>query len=251
MSTTQFTDVQAVEVADDLVWLNQCHSENGSHLHLSQYLLPSDNILIDAGLGDEQTMKRLVTEYTDGEGVDTLLLVHSIIPHTDMVDEIRSEWGDVRVISASPLGEIVGLRDVEPMILDATEEISGRRFTFIDPLLTDIVVSNWVYDHGTETLFTAEGIGHYHSPGDCEKTSDGIDGGITLDNVHRFHRDRLPYLEYVDPEKLRTGFETLFDEHDIERIAPIHGTPITSGDIDRYIDLIIQSVREFEEEQAV
>lgn len=238
--------MNTVDLTDDVAWISHCHEEDDRHTHLSQYVLRGEgNVLIDAGAGDEHEMKEAIRAATDDGTVDALLLTHSVLPHTQNVDSVQAEWEGVDVISASPVAEIVGLHDARPKVLNATEEVAGRTFSFLDPLMTDAVVSNWIYDHDAKVLFTAEGIGHYHSPGDCTKTSAEMDGGVPYEHVHAFHRDKLPYLECLDPEKLRAGFEAVREEFDIEWIAPMHGNPVAREDLDGYLDTVMRSVDAF------
>jgi hypothetical protein len=65
--------------------------------------------------------------------------------------------------------------------------------------------------------------------------------------IHRFNEVKLRLLNFVDPEKLRTAFEAIFDDFDVEYIAPIHGNPVEPADVDAYIDRVIRPVREFDQ----
>lgn len=214
-------------------------------MHISQYLIQHEGtgILIDAGSDHEEEMVEEILTQTEGKGIDALLLTHSILPHIENVPHLQDEWDDLQVISSASLPELVGL-DAETKIINRMEQIQGLEFSFIDPLLTDVVASNWIYSHETKTLFTAEGVGHYHSPEACSMTSTDL-GGIQLNSVHTFHEDKLPYLNYVDSKKLQAAFEYIFTEFDIECIAPIHGTPVMEDEIDNYLDLITESASAF------
>lgn len=244
--------IRTKRLTDDITWISSCHEEGDRHIHLSQYVISDGaNVLIDAGEPDSEGMIDAIRTATDGEDVDAVLLTHGVLPHTRNVSRVHQEWNDIDVVATSRGSpERIGVDNARPRIVNSTEEIAGRTFTFLDPLLTDAVVSVWIYDHAAKVLFTAEGVGHYHSPTDCESISDEMTGGIPYEHVHTFHEDKLPYLECVDPEKLRSGFEAVFDEFDIDYIAPMHGNPVARRDLEDYLDEIIRSTEAFRVESS-
>ena len=241
-------DPARVQLTDRVQWICACHDFDGRHVHVSQYVVETEgggHVLVDAGDGHAAEMVEAVEAGTDGDGPETLMLTHSILPHTGNVEALRTEWDDLAVVSASNIPQLVGLpADTGTKFINSTETIAGGTFTFLDPLLTDVVATNWVYSHDAETLFTAEGVGNYHDPGECTATSRER-GEIPFDDVHDFHRDKLPFLEFVDPEKLRAGFEAVFAELDVEWIAPTHGSPIHRSDIGSYLDSVVESAGRF------
>ena len=240
---------EVVELSDDVLWLYKRFEIDGLLLHHSQYLVEADDgfVLIDAGEGHEEEMNQVLNSGTGGDDLDTLLLTHSILPHTGNVESIREKWEDVVVVSAANVPELAGVFDAEPKLLNSSTEIEGETFSFLDPLLTDVVASNWIYHHRSKILFTAEGVGHYHAPSQSSLTSDSMENGIEYEHIHKFNQDKLPYVHYLDPEKLRAGFDAVLEEFDVEYIAPIHGNPVASDDIDEYIDNILRSVEVFRE----
>ena len=236
---------EIVPLTDDVQWIFDCHSVGDEHLHVSQYVVRAGEryVLVDAGLEFEEYLEGAIDECTDGRGVDALLLTHSILPHTRSAGAVRERWDDVTVVSAASSAPLVGVSG-RSKVVNSTEEILGRQFAFADPLLTDVVNSNWVFDAESGTLFTAEGLGHYHRPPHCGDTSASMADGIPFDRVHAFQRDKLPFLQYVDPAKLRRGVAEFFEAFDVERIAPSHGNPVETPDIDRYLERVCRSAEE-------
>lgn len=228
-------------LSDGLRWYSTCHAGEraGLHLHLSQYLVATSagTVLVDAGAGHETGLAATLADRLDS--LEAVLLTHAIMPHTGGIDVLRETFPDVTVVSTSPIPPAVGIEDAAPAVINDTETVAGDTFTFIDPLLTDVVVSTWVYHHPSGTMFTAEGVGHYHAPAQCERTSTDYPAGIPEPHVAAFAADKLRFLEYVDPAKLEIAFETLRAEYDIERFAPIHGNPIERADIGGYVDTLV------------
>lgn len=233
-----------VTLTDGLHWLSDCHVDGDRHTHVSQYLIEGSEgtMLIDAGSGHPDALLTAVRDLVGDAGLDALLLTHCILPHTRNVDPIREAFDDVDVVCPALIPPVVGLDEARPHVVNDTEEIAGDRVTFMDPLLTDVVVSSWLYHHPTRTLFTAEGVGHYHAPGQCESVSTDFDGGIPADQVAAFAGDKLQFLEYVDASKLDIAFETLQAEYRIDRIAPMHGNPVAGPDVPSYLDGVVRAV---------
>lgn len=239
--------MKRTKLTENVSWLITCHEEHGRMSHLSQFVIQGTNanVLIDAGHADPDEMVEAINDVTDGAGIDVLLMTHAMLPHTENVRTVMDEWG-AEVISSSPIAVMVGLPETaKPKKVNATEEIAGRTFTFLDPLLTDVIISNWIFDHESGILFTAEGPGHYHDETECQLTSAEMDDGIDFDDIHQFNEDKLPFLEVVDPAKLQAGFDAVFETLDVEYIAPMHGNPVHQDDLDDYIGKLIESVSRF------
>jgi len=241
------TRARGQRLDEQVEWLHRCHDEEREalHLHLSQYLLDTADgtVLVDAGGAHSEALVDALRERIDD--LDAVLLTHAILPHTGGLATIREEWPDVTVVSTSAIPPAVGVEDAEPAFINDTAEIAGDTFTFIDPLLTDVVVSTWIYHHESGSLFTAEGVGHYHAPGECARRSVDYPDGIPEDHVHAFAADKLRFLEYVDPEKLAIAFDTLRAEYDVERFAPIHGNPVEGEDVPAYVETLVDVAGRF------
>ncbi len=246
-ATNERAETRAVQLADGLTWLSTCHGgeREGRHLHLSQYLIDtaSGTVLVDAGAGHGTDLVETVTDRVDS--LDAVVLTHAILPHTGGLGALRKAFPEATVVSTSPIPPAVGIEDAAPAVINDTETIAGDTVTFIDPLLTDVVVSTWVFHHPSGTMFTAEGVGHYHAPGECTRRSTDYADGIPTDHVRTFAADKLRFLEYVDPQKLAIAFDTLRDEYDVERFAPIHGNPVERPDIGPYVDTLVGVAEEF------
>lgn len=228
---------QVTQLTNSITWIARCeHNPDGTHMHLSQYVVEGRDgyLLVDAGEGHGQELTDTIHTITDGAGIDAVVLTHSILPHTENIAAIRDLWDDATIISSVGNPTAVGLTDAEPSFAGQTETLAGETVSFLDPLITDVVVSSWIYHHDSQTMFTAEGVGHYHADGECTWKSSAYEEGIPIDHIHSFASDKLKFLDFVDPSKLDRGFQNLLAEYDIQRLAPAHGTPIIGDDIDRY-----------------
>jgi flavorubredoxin len=233
-------------LTEEVHWLSNCREEAGRHLHMSEYLIEGEDgtVLVDSGssLYQDEIVDE-IDRLTDGAGPDAILLTHSTLPHTENVPALTDRWGEITTVSATGrYPEIVGLPDAEPRQLNRPIEYGGREFTCIHPILTDVTVSQWIFDHRSRVLFTAEAFGHYHAPDDCAATSAELDGGIDYRDVEDFYLDTLPFARFLDRRKLESAFESLFDVLDVSYVAPIHGTPIAAEDVDDYVEDVVRAV---------
>lgn len=245
-------------LADDVHWLAHCESDGTQHLHLSEYLLAGDDgyVLVDSGSSrfrDEIVAE--VDELTAGSGPDVVVLAHQVLPHKENLPAFEAEWGSFDVVTSVPrLGgldlvadvpgftEIIGVSGARGTVYNRPRDLGGRTITCLRPFLTDVTVSQWVYDHDASILFTAEAFGHYHRPGECALPSAEIEGGIDYDHVERFYRDKLTFLDQIDLGRMRAAFEYLLDRIDPTYVAPVHGNPVARDDIDGYLDDVIAAM---------
>lgn len=247
-----------VTLTDDVHWLSTCYEleleDERDHEHVAVYAIRSEDgyVLIDSGsfhhVGE---LKRAVDALTDGEGPAALILSHSDYPHSGNLSAFAEEWGEFELVASSGSPEIQGLPDARKCTIGTSMEVKGRTFSFIDPPLADRSHTTWIYDHGDGVLFTADGFGNFHAAGECRFTSADFDDGIPAAASYAYHRDELVWLRYVDPAKLRRAIVDIFDAYDVRWIAPIHGNPIASADVDRYLEALLESAARIASEYSV
>ena len=232
----------AEQLTGDVAWLNECFVHGSAHEHVSVYLIEhaDESIVIDTGsFWHRDGILADIDALTDGAGPDAIILSHSDYPHAGNVGAIEARWGDVEVVASSGSPEQQGLAGARSVSLDTCEFVSGREFSFIDPPLADRSHTTWIFDHIDGILFTADGFGNYHQPGECAWTSVDFGDGIAADTIFQFHRDTLPWLRFVDPPALRRALMAVFAERDVQWIAPVHGNPIRGDAIETYLDRLV------------
>lgn len=241
----------AVEVRDGLWWLNECHAVEGEHIHVAAYCLagPDADVLVDTGAfhGREAIMDG-IAHVTDGTGPDAIVLSHTDYPHAANVGPVCERWPACEVVASTGAPAIQGLpADTRTGEVGDSVDVHGRELAFVDPPLADRSHTTWVYDPGTRTLFTADGFGARHAQGACDATSAGL-GGVPAERVHQHHAKTLVWLQYADPDVLFGAVEAVFDEHDIEVVAPIHGPPVIGDDVAGYLSAFRAAVERIHEE---
>lgn len=233
-----------VRLADDLWWVEECYDIGDAHRHVSVYVIREADryVMVDSGsFYHEEGIIEGVMEVTGGAGVDAILLSHSDYPHSANIEHFRPEGHEVELIASSGAPAAQGLSDATKCDIGGEMTVCGRRFSFIDPPLADRSHTTWIYDHGSGTLFAADGFGSHHQPGQCAMTSADFPDGIPEAAIREFHRDELVWLRYVDPGKLRAALEAIFEAFPPSFVAPIHGHPIVGDDIQEYLDRLIRA----------
>lgn len=221
---------------------------------MSVYLVRSDghNIVIDSGsFHHRKSIETRLREATEGEGIHTLILSHTDYPHSGNVSSFRREWGDIQIVASSGAPEIQGLPYADKASIGGSMEIGGRTFSFIDPPLADRSHTSWVHDDESGILYTADGFGSHHDPGQCSFTSADFPDGIPAEIIYEYHREALPWLRYVDPDKLERKLDGIFAHHEVSWVAPIHGHPIAAADIDRYRERLVEAAARISREYRV
>lgn len=236
------------EIAPGTYWINETYVDGDERLHIATYLIEhgDDYVLIDTGsFNDRDAIRREITDVVGSSSLDAIIVSHADLPHSGNLPWFEEAFADVEVLSPSNYPAIVGLpADATVCPLGGSMEIAGRQFSFVYPPLCDLQHSAWIFDEETGVLFTADGFGNYHRPGQRDALYAEIEDELSVRDVRAFHADTLPWLKYVDPEKLRRGIESVFERHDVSCVAPIHGNPIERGSIDAYMERFMKAIRE-------
>lgn len=233
----------AVTVTDDVRWINQCYPHDDRHEHVSLYLVdaPDAPVLVDSGsFYHREAVAAAVDDATDGAGPGAIILSHSDYPHAANVRALSS--AGVELVASSGDPEAQGLPEARRSVIGEWMAVCGRAFRFIDPPLADRSHTTWVFDREDGVLFTADGFGHYHQPGECDALSTTFPDGIRQESIRAFHEDNLAWLRYVDPAKVERAIRALIETYDVQAVAPVHGNPIIGDDDEQYLDRLVAAI---------
>jgi flavorubredoxin len=251
---THFFSQPTVKLAPGVEWINECYPTQGKHEHMSIFLIRTagKTIIIDSGsYYHRESIRSRIMAATGQLGVGAIILSHADYPHAGNVNAFRREWGDIDIIASSGVPELQGLPYAKRSKIGGSLEVFGRKFSFIDPPLADRSHTSWIYDHGSGVLFTADGMGNYHNPGQCGFTFDQFPDGVSYEDIYNFHRVALVWLRYVDPAKLRAKLESIYGQFEISYIAPIHGNPVAAKHLPLFMDRLIEAAGQIAGEYQV
>lgn len=237
----------AIEFTDGIRWLKRCHDDTHGHEQVAAYLLSKDDrhVLIDSGSHhyEDDLLGILRDQIGDGH-LDAVVLSHPDLPHSANIRAVQSIGEDVDLICANSAPEVVGLPPRTRCGFGETMSIGNRKITFLESPLADIIFTTWPYDHETGVVFTADGFGMFHEPGDCNHVFDTSLDGLTVDDLATYHRHSLRWLELIDPAKLMAHLRDVFDERDVSWVAPAHGPPIAGDLLPEYFDLLERAIQQ-------
>lgn len=251
---TSINTQPVVKLAPDIEWINECYPTQGRHEHVSVYLIraASKYIIIDSGsYYHRESIRARIMAATGQLGLGAIILSHADYPHAANIHAFRREWGAVDVIACSGVPELQGLPFAKKGKIGGSLDVWGRKFSFIDPPLADRSHTSWIYDHGSGFLFTADGMGNYHQPGQCGLTFGEFPAGVPFPDIYDFHKTALVWLRYVDPARLRARLESIYRQFDISYIAPIHGSPIAVKDLGVFMDRLVETASRITNEYEV
>lgn len=241
-------------LGDDVRWIDECYGFPGGHHHIAVYLIRhgEEYILVDAGAAEHRAdIESRIDRITGEADPSAMILTHSDLPHVANVKAFRERW-DLELHSSfagsasSP--EALGMGPANVCSLGETKRVLGRRFSFPWPPLVDAAHSMWIFDHATGTMFMAD-VGHYHRPGSCTAVWDGSDWDVDVELVVDYLRDALPFVHFLDPEKVAGAFERLLDEYEVRCLAPIHGNPVVGErNVEAYVSRYVEAIAQIGEE---
>jgi flavorubredoxin len=208
-------------------------------------------VLVDSGAQTARAeVQETLEDVLDGDALEAVVLTHADLPHSGNVPMLREVYPDIDVYSSSGLPGVVGLSDdVEKCVRGETMTIGRREMSFINPPLQDIGHSTWIYDETDDVLFTADGIGNTHAPGDCQQLSTEFKNNVPRSAIDAFHRHKLRWLVYVNPLEMMNAVRELVEQWDPTYIAPIHGNPLARESIGDYLNRLEKSLDAIAEEQ--
>ena len=219
------------QIAPGVEWVFECYEVAPDlHMHDAAFVVDTDGGAVVVDTGSRFNRRNLLDRVDVADDPAAVILSKGHLPHAANVHALQSAY-DLEVRTSAQATEIVGLPDAEPGTVGSTMTVAGARFTFVKPPLKDVPHSAWIYAHGSGTLFSADGFGCYHRPGDCERTADEYPGGLPGDLLLAYHRDTLAWLRYADPERVVDAIDECFDERAVERVAPNHGPPVPADGV--------------------
>jgi glyoxylase-like metal-dependent hydrolase (beta-lactamase superfamily II) len=128
----------------------------------------------------------------------------------------------------------------------------GRRLEALDAPLR-LLSTNWVFDSRSQVLLTEDAF-NWVQPGNVDGpwvvTAD--DDETSLDQViEHLVGSRFWWLAGAHSESIRDEITTIFDNHEVEAIAPACGAVISSREaVDKHLDLLLRAMQKMELEDS-
>jgi flavorubredoxin len=115
------------------------------------------------------------------------------------------------------------------------------------PTIIRILSTFWVFDQETKTLFSSDWFGHtsVSSPSDSVVISSPANDSTTYQSARAHVLAKYWWLPLATTKAMIGFLEGLFDQHDVERIAPTHGCVLESRPVVRnHRDMMLRLLQE-------
>ena len=145
-----------------------------------------------------------------------VFLTHTELPHTGNMSAIAKAWPNIEfVVSSGILPHVELPWWVKPESVQygypGTDEVfAGRRISFLDAMLKDQPGTHWMYDHQTETLFTADAFGYLFPMSADQQLDDDLEDGIPADWLRRYHEAAFRFLKLSSGDHVIADFDRVF-----------------------------------------
>lgn len=126
--------------------------------------------------------------------------------------------------------------------------LGNGRVLKVIPAPIRMLAAFWSYDSATKTLFSADMFGqHVLSTPGYRPLIDEAEAATTLEEFSHFVEARYWWLRGSHTHLFVDQLRKIFDDHEIERIAPIHGCVVEgAAAVRRQFDLMIDMLVEFD-----
>ena len=224
--------VSRTGIAYDPPWATY---EPGDEIHNAVvcYLLQGEkSLLFDTCspiVGDHVVAE--VERCLDGDPLDYVVLSHGEAPHSGNLGALRRAFPEATLVAsdhASPehaMFEWDAVTLVEP---GDVIDLGGLEAEIVEALVPDTAMSLWLFERTRRALFTVDWLGAVHTEHECALTASELSppSTITAERLYENQSFILPWMRYMQPERIEAVVEHVIDRFDPAYLAPAHGIPI-------------------------
>jgi flavorubredoxin len=134
------------------------------------------------------------------------------------------EWINDPAVSLLEVRDFLGRVPIELSGNGSVRALGGLRLHFLEAVLRQMLLTQWVYEESTGTLFTSDSFGFRHlthadAPLVLTSSQDLPDvSALAEETVARFN-----WLREARMDALAKSYADFFARYDVQRLAPVHG----------------------------
>lgn len=137
------------------------------------------------------------------------------------------EWINDPHVSELEVLNFLGRIPIESGKNGETKTVGDIEMTFLDAGSKMMLMTQWMFEKSTGTLFTSESFGWRHSPTlDTPVVVDSASGLPSVDTVAQEMVARMNWMRESSYPKVIDRFTSIFKQYDVQMIAPVHGRVI-------------------------
>jgi flavorubredoxin len=244
------------EIAPGVFWLGTCtvfpYEGRMLHAYASVFVIAGEehSIVIEAGQTKDQLVLERQLDELMSRGIPEpkyLFVSHNEVPHSGGIGRFLARFPE-----AIACGEVTDLHLVFPEYVDRLQvldpgdrlPLGGRDFVVVEAVFRDLAYTRWGYDTGSKVLFASDGFSysHFHDEDQCGCLAEEVEELDLPDQTALFAMAAFYWTQFVDVEPYIKRLEELvFEELDVELIAPTHGLPF--ADLRTTMPLVTEGLR--------
>lgn len=137
------------------------------------------------------------------------------------------EWINDPHVSELEVLNFLGRIPIESAKNGETKKVGDLEMTWLDAGSKMMLMTQWMYEKSTGTLFTSESFGWRHSPTlDTPVVVESAKDMPSVDTVAHEMVARMNWMRESTYPKVIDRFASIFQKYDVQMIAPVHGRVI-------------------------
>lgn len=155
------------------------------------------------------------------------------------------EWVNDPAVSILEVRDFLGRIPIVEARNGSQRDIGALRFRWMDAGFKQMLMTQWAYEASTGCLFTSDAMGYRHL--DSIDAPPIIESTRNLPDVEAVAAEiacRMNWLRESDYPQVIARFEQVFQDHDVQIIAPVHGCVLRGRDVvAAHVRLVARALR--------
>jgi glyoxylase-like metal-dependent hydrolase (beta-lactamase superfamily II) len=242
------------ELAPGLFWLGECYETpyQGRPLHMynSVFLIrgSAGSMMVEAGnpLHLDVVEEQVAGLLDEPDELRHIWVTHQETPHAAGLGRLLERFPAAEVRADVRDYHLVFPRLTDrfrPLAIGESIDLGDRQFTALQPIIKDLISTQWGYDSLSHGLFPGDAYAyaHYHEDDHCGKLAEEAPELPIADLAAIFAELALYWWTFTDMEPYVAAIQQQLDELEVELIMPTHGLPI--ADVDAIVPRILDGLR--------
>lgn len=137
------------------------------------------------------------------------------------------EWINDPAVSITEVRDFLGRVPAVSARNGVSKDIGSLKFRFMDAGSKQMYMTQWSFEESTGTLFTSDSFGFRHaSRVDSPTVIESAKGLPSVATVAREIVEKFNWMREAEFPAIIERFESIFKEHDVQILAPVHGCVI-------------------------
>jgi hypothetical protein len=142
------------------------------------------------------------------------------------------EWINDPAVSILEVRDFLGRIPIVEAKNDTARDIGALRLRWMDAGFKQMLITQWAYEAGSGCLFTSDAMGYRHlAHVDAPPVIESTRNLPAVEAVTAEIAQRMNWMREADYPQLIERFESVFRDHDVQMIAPIHGCVLKGREV--------------------